>query len=321
MKTRSFTFGLLALAIAGGAAAQANYPEKPLHLVVGFPPGSPPDTFARLFGQKLTQAWGKPVLIENITGAAGNIAAGHVAKADPDGYTLGVLTEAQLVVNPSLYGLPYDPVKDFAPVSQLFASPNILAVGNAVPANSLKELIALAKAQPGALTFASGGSGSTAHMAGELFKSAAGIDIRHIPYKGVLAAMPDLLSGRVTMTFSPMAIVLPMVHEGKLRAIAVTSTRRSAAAPDLPTISESGYPGFEVKGWNGLLAPAKTPAAVVSALHLQSVKALAQPDIRAKLDSLGLEAIGNSPEQFAAVIKSELPKWSKVIRDAGIKAD
>jgi len=182
-------------------------------------------------------------------------------------------------------------------------------------------LIALARAQPGALTFVSGGSGSTAHMAGELFKSAVGIDIRHIPYKGVLAAMPDLLSGRVTMAFSPMAIVLPMVHEGKLRAIAVTSTRRSAAAPDLPTISESGYPGFEVKGWNGLLAPAKTPAAVVSALHRQSVNALAQPDIRAKLDSLGLEAIGNSPEQFAAVIKSELPKWSKVIRDAGIKAD
>jgi tripartite-type tricarboxylate transporter receptor subunit TctC len=260
-------------------------------------------------------------LIENVTGAAGNIAADHVAKAAPDGYTLGVLTEAQIVVNPSLYALPYDPVKDFAPVCQLFANPNILAVGNAVPAKTVGELVALAKAQPGGLTFASGGSGSTAHMGGELFRSAGGVDIRHVPYKGVLAAMPDLLGGRVTMVFSPIAIVLPMVREGKLRALAVTSLKRSPAAPDLPTIAESGYPGFEVMGWNGLLAPAKTPAAIVRALRLEAVKALAHPDVRAKLDSLGLEGIGNTPDEFAAAIRSEIPKWAKVIKDAGIKAD
>jgi tripartite-type tricarboxylate transporter receptor subunit TctC len=212
-------------------------------------------------------------------------------------------------------------VRDFAPVSQLFASANILAVNNAVSAKSLTELVALAKAQPGALTFASGGSGSTAHMAGELFKSAAGLDIRHVPYKGVLAAMPDLLSGRVTMVFSPMAIVLPMVREGNLRAIAVTSLKRSPAAPELPSIAESGYPGFEIMGWNGLLAPSKTPGAIVRTLHLEIVKALAHPEIRAKLDGLGLEGIGNSPDEFAAVIKSELPKWAKVIKDSGIKAE
>ncbi|HEY6862918.1 MAG TPA: tripartite tricarboxylate transporter substrate binding protein [Burkholderiales bacterium] len=321
MKISGFMLGLLALLMAGSAAAQTHYPEKPIHLVVGFPPGSPPDTFARLFGQRLTGTWSEPVLIENVTGAAGNIAADRVAKAAPDGYTLGVLTEAQIVVNPGLYALAYDPVRDFAPVSQLFASPNLLVVSNAVPAKSLEELVALAKAQPGALTFVSGGSGSTAHMAGELFKSAAGIDIRHVPYKGVLAAMPDLLGGRVTMVFSPMAIVLPMVREGKLRALAVTSLKRSAAAPELPTIAESGYPGFEVAGWNGLLAPAKTPAAVVRALNVEAVKALAHPEIRAKLDGLGLQAIGSSPDQFAAVIASQIPKWTKVIRDAGIKAD
>ena len=321
MKRSGVLFGLLALLIAESSAAQTNYPEKPIHLVVGFPPGSPPDTFARLFGQRLTEAWGKSVLVENIAGAAGNIAAEHVAKAAPDGYTLGVLTEAQIVVNPSLYALAYDPAKDFAPVSQLFASSNILVVNNTVSVKSLKELVAMAKAHPGGLTFASGGSGSTAHMAAELFKSAGGLDIRHVPYKGVLAAMPDLLGGRVTMVFSPMAIVLPMVREGKLRALAVTSLKRSPAAPELPTIAESGYPGFEVMGWNGLLAPAKTPAEIVRALHLETVKALAHAELRAKLDGLGLEGIGNSPDEFAAVIKSEIPKWTKVIKDAGIKAD
>lgn len=321
MRISSFMFGLSALLIAGSPAAQTGYPERPLHLVVGFPPGSPPDTFARLFGQRLAETWRKPVPIENITGAAGNIAAGRVAKAAPDGYTLGVLTEAQLVVNPTLYALAYDPLRDFAPVSQLFASPNILVVGNTVHAKNLEELVALAKQQPGGLTFASGGTGSTAHMAGELFKSAVGVDIRHIAYKGVLAAMPDLLGERITMAFSPMAIVLPMVREGKLRAIAVTSLNRSPAAPDLPTVAESGYPGFEVVGWNGLVAPAKTPAVIVRALHVEAVKALAYPDVRTKLETLGLEAIGNSPDEFGAVIKSQIPKWAKVIRDAGIKAD
>ncbi len=179
----------------------------------------------------------------------------------------------------------------------------------------------MAKAQPGGLTFASGGSGSGPHMAAELFKSVAGLDIRHIPYKGVPAAIPDLLGGRVTMMFSPIGVVLPLVREGKLRALAVTSLRRSSAAPELPTIAESGYPGFEVMGWLGLLAPARTPATIVRKLHLETVKALALPDLRAKLADLGLEGIGNSPDEFAAVIKSEIPKWAKVIKESGIKPD
>jgi tripartite-type tricarboxylate transporter receptor subunit TctC len=319
MKLSRFLFGLLALLIAESSSAQSNYPAKPIHLVVGFPPGSPPDIFARQLGQKLSEAWGKPIVIENITGAAGNIAANYVARAAPDGYTLGVFTEAQIVVNPNLYKLAYDPVKDLAPISELYAYPDILVVNNAVPAKSVKELVELAKAQPGELTFASGGNGSAAHMAAELFKSAAGLDIRHIPYKGVMAAAPDLLGNRVSMVLSPMSIVLPMVREGRLRALAVTSLKRSSAIPELPTIAESGYPGFEVLGWNGMFAPSKTPAAIVRALNLETVKALTLPDLRHKLADLGLEGIGSSPDEFAAVIQAEIPKWAKVINDAGIK--
>jgi tripartite-type tricarboxylate transporter receptor subunit TctC len=314
-------FGLLALLIVGSPAAQTNYPEKPIHLVVGFPPGSQPDTVARLLGQKLTEALGKPVVVENVTGAAGNIAADRVAKAAPDGYTLGLLSQTHIVINPSLYKLAYDPVKDFAPVSQVTVSPNMLVVHNAVPAKSVKELVALAKAQPGGLTFASSGSGSGTHIAAELFKSMAGLDIRHIPYKGVVAAIPDLIGGRVTMMFSPITVVLPPVREGKLRALAVTSLRRAPAVPELPTIAESGYPGFEATNWYGLLAPARTHAMIVRRLHLETVKTLALPDLRGKLTDLGMEVIGNSPDEFAAAIKSEIPKWAKVIKESGIKPD
>ena len=317
----AFMFGLMALLIVETPAAQTSYPEEPIHVVVGFPPGSQTDTVARLLGQKFAQAWGRPVVIDNVIGVAGNIAADRVAKAAPDGYTLGLLSQTQLVVNPSLYKLAYDPVKDFAPVSQVTVSPNVLVVGDGVPAKSVEELVALAKAQPGGLTFASSGSGSVPHMAAELFKSVAGLDIRPIPYKGSVAAIPDLVGGRVTMMFSPMAVVLPVVREGKLRALAVTSLRRSSAAPELPTIAESGYPGFESTVWFGLLAPAKTPATIVRKLHLETVKALAQSDVRTKFAGLGVEGIGNSPDEFATVIKSEIPKWAKVIKDSGIKPD
>jgi tripartite-type tricarboxylate transporter receptor subunit TctC len=314
-------FGLLALLIAGNAAAQTNYPEKPIRFVVGLPTGGGQDTVARLLGQKLAEAWGKPVLIENVTGAAGNIAAERVVKAAPDGYTLGLLSQVQLAINPSLYKLAYDPVKDFAPVSQVTVAPTMLVVHPSLPAKSVKELVALAKAQPGGLTFASAGSGSSHHLAAELFKSVASLNIRHIPYKGGPAAMPDLISGRVMMMFSPIQTVLPAVRERKLRALGVTSLRRSSAAPELPTIAESGYPGFDVTTWYGLLAPARTPATIVRKLHLETVKALALPDVRAKLADLGIEGIGSSPDEFATVIKSEIPKWAKVIKESGIKPD
>jgi tripartite-type tricarboxylate transporter receptor subunit TctC len=315
-------FGMFALLIMGGSDAQAAvYPEKPLRIVVGFPPGAQPDTVARLLGQKLSEALGKPIVVDNASGAAGDIAADRVAKATPDGYTLGLLGQTQLVVRPSLLKLSYDPVKDFAPISQVIMSPNLLVVHNSLPAKDLKELVALAKAQPGALTFASGGSGSATHMPAELFKSVAAVDIRHIPYKGTVAAIPDLMAGRVTMMFSNIAAVLPMARDGKMRALVVTSLKRSPAAPELPTIAESGYPGFEVTSWYGLLAPAKTQATIVRRLHLETVKALALPDLRARLADLGLEVIGNSPDEFAAFIRSEIPKWAKVIREAGIKPD
>jgi tripartite-type tricarboxylate transporter receptor subunit TctC len=305
--------------IAGNVAAQISYFEKPIRIVVGFPPGSTSDLVARLVGQKFTEAWGKPVVIDNVTGAAGNIAAERVAKAVADGYTLLLAAQTSIVVNPSLYRLSYDPEKDFAPVSQVAVSPNMLVVHNAVPAKSVHELIELARAQPGELTFASGGSGSSPHLAGELLKSVAGLDIRHIPYKGVAAATPDLLGGRVMMMFSPISIVLPLARDGKLRALAVTSLKRSPAAPELPTIAESGYPGFEVTVWHGLLAPAGTPSAIITKLNLETVRMLALIEVRTKLGDLGLEIVGNSPEEFAVAIKSEVSKWAKVIRNSGIK--
>ena len=308
--------------LAGGsAAAQSNYPEKPIRVVVGFPPGSTLDIAARLLGQKLGEAMGKPVISENIVGVAGGIAADRVAKAPPDGYTLALAANAQLVINPNLYKVPYDPVNDFAPVSQVYVSSGLLVIHTSVPAKNLPELIALAKARPGELTFASGGGGSSPHIAAELMKSMTGLDIRHIPYKGVVAAIPDLLAGRVTMIFAPISIVLPAVREGKLRALAVTSLKRSSAMPEVPTIDESGVPGFEATLWAGLVAPAGTPATIVRKLHAETVKALAQRDLRAKFVELGMEVIGNSPDEFAAVIQSEIPKWAKLIRESGIKAD
>lgn len=313
--------GLPALLIAASTVAQTAYPDKPIHMIVGFPPGSQPDTVARLLSQQLTAALQQPVVVDNVTGAAGNIAAERIAKGAPDGYTLGLVSQTHIVVNPLLYRLAYDPAKDFAPISQVSVSPNVLVVHTAVPAKSVSELVALSKAQPGDLTFASSGSGSGTHMAAELFKSVTALDIRHIPYKGVVAAIPDLVGGRVTMMFSPIPVVLPLVRQGKLRALAVTSLTRSSAVPELPTIAESGYPGFEATNWYGLVAPARTPAAIVARLHLETVKALARPELRSKLTDLGIEVIGNSPDEFAAAIKVEIPKWAKVIKEAGIKAD
>ena len=306
---------------AGQASAQTNYPEKTIRLVVPFPPGGPSDIIARWFGNKLAEAWGKPVIVDNVPGAAGNIGTDRVAKAAPDGYTLLLPNSAQIVINPALYKLPYDPAKDFAPVTQLVGSILVLIVHPSLPAKNVRELVALAKARPGELTFASGGSGNQPHLAGELLKSMANIGITHIPYKGVTLAIPDLLSGRVTMMFSPVSVALPIVREKKLRALAVTSLRRSPAAPELPTIDESGFRGFETTSWFGLFAPAATPAAIVHKLHLESVRFLALPDVRAKFADLGMEVIGNSPDEFAVVIRSESPKWAKVIKELGIKPD
>jgi tripartite-type tricarboxylate transporter receptor subunit TctC len=322
MRNRATVLLLAAAAFAAGALqVGAAYPERPVHLVVGFPAGSSADTVARVFGQKLGEALGKPVVIDNAVGAAGNIAAERVAKAAPDGYTLGLLGEGQLLVNPNLYKLGYDPETAFAPVSEVAWSTTMLVVNDALAVKSFGDLVRMARSQPGELTFASGGSGSAPHMAAVLLESAAGLDLRHVPYKGVVAGVPDLLAGRVTMMLSPIAIVLPLVREGKLHALAVTSLDRSPAAPGLPTIAESGFPGFEYTLWYGLLAPAGTPPAIVRKLHLETAKALAQADLRSKLADLGLEAQASSPGEFAAFMRAEIPKWAKIIHDAGIRTD
>jgi tripartite-type tricarboxylate transporter receptor subunit TctC len=322
MKNMSrLVFGVLLLLLAGSTQAQSNYPEKSIRLMVGFPPGSSVDIVGRVLSQPLAEWLGKAVVVENVAGAAGNIAAERVAKSAPDGYTLALVANAQLVVNPSLYKLAFDPLKDFAPVSQLAVLPHILVVHNAVPARSVSELVALARAQPGGLTFATGGGGSSPHLSAALFKSASGIDIREIPYKGVVAAIPDLLAGRVTMMFGPMPVVLSLAKDGKLRALAVTSLKRSPAAPELPTVSESGIPGFEATLWNGLVAPVGTEAAIVRKLHLGATTALARTEVRSKLTEAGFEIIGNSPAEFAAIIQIEGARWARVIKESGIKAD
>jgi tripartite-type tricarboxylate transporter receptor subunit TctC len=312
---------LAAVLVAACSAAQAAYPDRPVRLVVGFPTGSSPDIVARLLAEKLSESMGRAVVVENVSGASGSVGAERVARALPDGYTLALAVNAQIIMNPSLYKLGYDTGKDFAPISRIGTSSNVLVVPNSVPAKTLQELLALARAQPGTLTFATAGNGTSPHLAGELLKSMSGIDIVHVPYKGVVSAIPDLLGGRITMMFSPVATVLPLVREGKLRAIAVTSLDRSSALPGVPSVSESGLNGFEIVLWYGLLAPAGTPDAIVRELYAQTTRALASPEVHARLADLGVDVVAGSPEEFAATIKSELPKWAKIIKSSGIKAD
>ena len=311
----------LSLALTGGeAGAQANYPEQMVRILVGFTPGVAPDITGRLLADKFTAAWGRPVVVENVSGASGNIATERVAKAAPDGHTLLMAGNASLIFSPSMYDrLAYDPIKDFAPISQVFVTANVLVVHNDVPAKTLPELIALARAQPGQLTYAHAGAGTSQNLAAELLKSMAHIDISPVAYRGTTALLPDLLAGRVTMSFANIVNALPLVREGKLRAFGVTSRKRSAVAPDLPTMAESGYPGFEAVPWFGLMAPAGTSPAIIDKLHRETVRVLAIPDVRQKLFDLGLDVIGGSPAEFADVIERELPQWAKVIKAAGIK--
>jgi tripartite-type tricarboxylate transporter receptor subunit TctC len=311
--------GLLILAAPGFGAAQ-GYPEQSVRILVGFTPGVAPDVTARLLAERLTGAWGKAVVVENVTGAGGNIAADRVAKSPPNGYTLGMIGNGSLIFSPALYDkLSYDPVKDFAPISQVFVAANVLVVPSNVPVRSLPELVALARVQPGALTYAHAGAGTSQHLAAELFKSMAGLDIRPVAYRGSTALMPDLVAGRVSLSFANVVNMLPLVREGKLRAFAVTSVKRSAVAPELPTMAESGYPGFEAVPWFGLMAPAGTPPAIVERLHRDTVKVLAQEDVRKRMTDLGLDVIGGSPAELAAVIEREIPQWGRVIKQAGIK--
>jgi len=312
---------LCAVATLTSLPVEAAYPEKPVRIVVHFPPGGPTDLVARLIGQKLGAAWGQPVVIDNIPGASGNIGADRVAKAAPDGYTL-LLAASTLAVNVTLHErLPYDLVRDFVPVSRIASSPFVLVVGNDVPASNVKDLVSFAKAHPGALTYASSGIGSASHLSGELFNRMAGIETRHIPYKGTTSAVPDLMAGRVSMAFATAAAILPFVREGKVRAIAATSTRRISSAPDLPTISESGLPAFETGTWFGLLAPAHTPPAIVNKIYGDVVGVLSQPDVRHRLDELGMEVVGDTPQEFDRFMRADIAKWAQVIKSVGLKRE
>jgi tripartite-type tricarboxylate transporter receptor subunit TctC len=305
---------------ASGAVGQSSYPDRAVHMVLGYPPAGPVDIIARIMGDRLSQIWGQPVVVENVSGAGGNIAGDRVAKAAPDGYTLLMATNAQVAINPSLYSkMTYDPAKDLMPISQAVYSPNILVVPNNVPAKTVQELVAYARANPGK-TYASAGVGTTQHLAGELFKAMAHIDIQHVPYRGAGPVITDLLGGRITMFFGAISPLIPLVREGKLRALAVTSSKRFGAAPDLPTMIETGYPGFVSILSIGLMVPAGTPPAIIEKIHQDSVKALSTPEVRKRLSDIGMEVIGNSPAEFAAAIKAETPQWAKVIKDAGIKA-
>jgi tripartite-type tricarboxylate transporter receptor subunit TctC len=306
---------------AADAGAQSNYPTKPVRIVVGFAPAGPADMIARVVGDKLSEAWGQPVLIENATGAGANVAGDRAAKAAPDGYTLLMASNAQIVINPSLYDkMSFDPAKDLVTISQSVFTPNLLVVNNDVPAKSVQELVTYGRANPGKLTYASAGVGTTQHLAAELCKSMAKIDIQHVPYRGAAPAITDLLGGRVTMFFGNIAPLVPLVRDGKLRALAVTSAKRFAAVPDMPTMIEAGFPGFEAVAAFGLMAPAGTPQAVIDKIHRDHVKALSSPDVRKKLSDVGMEVIASSPAEFAAALATERPQWAKLIKETGIKS-
>jgi tripartite-type tricarboxylate transporter receptor subunit TctC len=320
---RAIYAGLAALALllcAAPAAAQTGYPSQTVRILVGFTAGTSPDIVARVMAEKLAAAWGRPVVIENIGGAGGNIACNRVARAPPDGHTLVMCGNGSLVIAPSLYTkLPYDPIKDFVPITQVFVASNILVVHPSVPVNSIPELVALAKAEPGKLTYAHTGIGTSQHLAGELFKYMTHADIRPVAYRGTTAVLPDLLAGRLSMSFSNIANVLPLVREGKLKGFAVSSRNRSGAAPDLPTMIEMGYPDFEVVPWFGLMAPAGTPKAITDKIYAESMKVLAQPDVRKQFATLGIDVIGGTPAEFAAVIPNETRQWAKLIKAMGIQ--
>lgn len=316
---RLLGLGLSALALTtmtSNVLAQ-SYPAKPIRFVVPYPPGGASDLTARIIGQKLSEAWGQPVIVDNRAGANGNIAAEQVAKAPADGYTMLMGNVGPNAISPSLYtNLAYD-VASFAPVTLTTTVPIVLLVNPSLPVNNVKELIAYAKANPNKLNFASAGNGSSNHLTGELFKSIAGIDIVHVPYKGDGLALTDVMGGQVSMMFTTVVSAMPHVKSGKLRAVAVASAKRIAAMPNLPTVAESGVPGFDSSSWGGILFPAGTPKAIIAKMHDAVVMILAMPDVKVRLSSLGAEVVGNTPEEFGSYIRSEAAKWGKVIKTSG----
>lgn len=319
-KARSLGFAGL-LVLMSTATAQ-TYPSKPVRLVVPFPPGGVADLLARPLAEKLSASMGQPVVVENRAGATGTIGAAAVASAPPDGYTLLLGTTNEIAMSPPLFkSLPYDPAKAFSPIAPVAEFPNVLVVGSAVKANSLKELVAFAKANPGKLTFASSGPGSTNHLTAEIFMNAAGVKVVHVPYKGGGPALTDLLGGHVDAMFATLPSAMTHIKSGKLRALAVTGERRSSALPDVPTAVEAGVTGLVVTTWNGVLAPAGTPADVVARLHAEVAKAAGQPDMKERYSGVGAEPLVMSAEQFGTTIKKDIDRWAQVVKQAGVTAE
>lgn len=319
MRTTSILLIATALAASGTSVAQ-SYPTKPIRIVVVSTPGGSVDTLARTVGPKLAERWGQQVLVDNRPGAGGAIAAEIVAKSPPDGYTLIMGTVASFATNVSLRkSLPYDPVKDFSPISLVATQNLMLLIHPSVPAKSVRELTAIAKKQPGVLSFASAGNGTGGHLSGELYKMLAGVDLLHVPYKGVQPALIDVVSGQVSMTFASIISAMPQVKNNRLRPLAVTGGQRSPAAKELPTMIEAGVKGYESATWYGLLAPAGTPADIVSKLNTEVVAILKSPEMNDRLSKEGADPVGNTPAEFARHIQVEIEKWRKVIRAAGIK--
>jgi tripartite-type tricarboxylate transporter receptor subunit TctC len=310
------------LVLASPVALAQSYPTKPIRLVVPFPPGGSLDVVARAIGQKLSEAWGQPVVIDNRPGAGGNIGADLVAKSAPDGYTILEGALSTHAVNVSLYSkMPYDPVRDFAPITLVAVTPNVLVVNPSVPVNSVKELIAYAKANPGKLSFGSGSNGSAGHLAGELFKIEAGVDMVHVPYKGGAPAMQDLLAGQTQLMFDNLANSMQQVRAGKLKALAVTTAQRSTLVPELPTLSEAGLPGFDISTWWGFMAPAGTPKEIIAKWNAEVTRILETPEMKAFFAQQGAEARPTSPEAFGEMIRGEITKYAKIVKASGAKVD
>jgi len=312
---------ILGCALATVACAQ-QYPAKPIRIIVPFPPGGIADLFARVIGQKFSETWGQPGVVDNRPGAGGNIGADIVAKSPPDGYTLVTGSIGTHAVNVSLFSkLPYDPIRDFAAVSLIMEAEGLLVVHPSVPVKTVKELIAFAKARPGQIAYASAGYGTAAHLSGELFKSMAKVNMVHVPYKGNVPAITDLIAGQTSLLFATMPTVLPQVQAGRLKALAVTSSSRSPVVPELPTIAEAALPGFSVTNWIGFFAPAGTPRDVVLKLNGEVVRIMQAPDIQKRLTAEGAKFSPWTPDQFTAFVKTEIAKWAKVVKEAGIRVD
>ncbi len=315
-------FGCLAIACAPLAFAQSSWPAKSVRLILPAPPGSAPDFMSRLIGPKLAELWSQPVVIDNVVGASGHIGTERVAKAPADGYTILFNTIGPIAINSTLMGkLPFDPVKDFMPVTLLAKTPNIVCLHPSLPARSVKEFIALAKANPGKMTFGSGGPGTTQHLSGELFNVLAGVKTMHVPYKSSAQMTIDAIGGQIDYVMHNAPVVQGHVQQGKLRGIAVTSAKRLAGVPELPTMIEAGLPGFEVTAWFGLLVPTGTPLAVISKINTDAIRVLGMADIKERFQSQAAEIVGNKPEEFGAFIQAEIAKWAKVIKQSGAKAE